>query len=549
MKPALSVYLWLDRRTSLSFRGKLFLMAFIGTHVPLVALVLFFLPRIAQNGSEMLWALGVTLAATLAGTGWTLFFLDRLLRPVVLTSRALRLYRTSRRIPALPTACTDDAGTLMYDAQRTIEDLERVREGLETMDPETGLPNRDGFLRGLDGRNLDGRGIILLRFGTFERLRSLFGDSEANRLTVVLAGKLCRMLEGDAFVGRVGDNILAFLARPIRHTDADRNALAYEVSGLLDDLSEEMKLEDLTVAADLTAGMAPFKDGGEGEVVFEQALSALGQAVRSAPVVLHSEAARDRARDRFTLEQDLRRAISAEELQLHYQPVMDVERRRPVAAEALLRWQSPSRGMVPPGSFIPVAEASGLIEEIGLWVLRRACQEAACWEQPMKVAVNLSAPQFLDPDLTWHIAEALEASRLPADRLEIELTESTAMSDHEFTQKAFHALRDLGVTIAIDDFGTGYASMSYLRRLPFHKLKIDREFVTDVDTSRGGQAICAALLELGRGLELDVQAEGTETAAEVAWLTSRGCRLFQGFHFCKPVPSRDFGARVAALAA
>jgi EAL domain-containing protein (putative c-di-GMP-specific phosphodiesterase class I) len=181
---------------------------------------------------------------------------------------------------------------------------------------------------------------------------------------------------------------------------------------------------------------------------------------------------------------------------------------------------------------------------MGLWVIRQACQQLGEWNRAglsgLRMAVNVSARQFLDPALRQHLRDAIESAHISPDQLEIELTETVAMVDYAHTRRVFSALRSDGMSIAIDDFGTGYASMSYLRKLPFDKLKIDREFVTDVHRTRQSQAICGALIELAQGLDLQILAEGTEQESEVRYLAQQGCDLFQGYYFSRPVPADQF---------
>lgn len=270
---------------------------------------------------------------------------------------------------------------------------------------------------------------------------------------------------------------------------------------------------------------------------FDHALAVAGTAAFTAPAMINDDAVHDQADDLLALEQQLRRAIKREEFELYYQPVVDLDANRPLGAEALIRWHSPDRGFVSPGMFLPLAEASGLIDPIGLWVLREACREAAGWDPALRVAINLGARQFLDQNLTWHVTEAIDAAGIRPDQLEIELTESVAMVDSHHTKATFTALRDLGLHIAIDDFGADPANLSTLLRLPFTRLKIDREFVADVHLQPGSLAICEALIVLGARLGLEVVAEGTEMAEEVALLNQRGCSLFQGYYFARPVPA------------
>jgi EAL domain-containing protein (putative c-di-GMP-specific phosphodiesterase class I) len=199
---------------------------------------------------------------------------------------------------------------------------------------------------------------------------------------------------------------------------------------------------------------------------------------------------------------------------------------------------------VPPSEFIPIAETIGLVDRLGLWALDAACREAKRWSgeglTDLKIAVNLSGRQLMDGDLRPKIERTLERHRLSPTALELELTETAAMDNAGRTVQLFTELRQMGVSLAIDDFGSGYSSLSYVKNLPFDKLKIDREFVTGADTRRDSRAICQALLELGRGLDLVVLAEGVETAEEVAALRALGCRVFQGFYFSRPLRGADF---------
>jgi EAL domain-containing protein (putative c-di-GMP-specific phosphodiesterase class I) len=209
--------------------------------------------------------------------------------------------------------------------------------------------------------------------------------------------------------------------------------------------------------------------------------------------------------------------------------------------------------MIPPGVFIPVAEQCGLMDPIGLLVLRTGCRQLRLWDEAglpaLRLAVNLSAGQFSDRNLVRSIADALSVHSVPAHRLEVEMTESAAMHDRDMTSRVFSDLHALGATVAIDDFGTGYSTMSHLRDLRFDTLKIDREFVRGVESSRSGRAICKALIELANGLDIEVLAEGVETAEEVYELRSHGCGLFQGYHFGRPMPEPEFHAMLRAAPA
>jgi EAL domain-containing protein (putative c-di-GMP-specific phosphodiesterase class I) len=253
---------------------------------------------------------------------------------------------------------------------------------------------------------------------------------------------------------------------------------------------------------------------------------------------------------RVELENDLRRALERDELRLHYQPLVDLASERIVGLEALVRWEHPTRGLVPPLSFIPLAEETGLIIPIGRWVLETACRQARRWldelpESPLVMSVNLSARQFGQPTLVEDIAATLAATGLPADRLELEITESVLLSESEDNATALRAIRDLGVGLVLDDFGTGYSSLSYLRRLPLDTIKIDRSFVDGIDDDNSNLPIVQAVIALAHGLGIEVVAEGIETAGQLARLRELVCDRGQGYYYARPQPPEALAALLA----
>lgn len=261
------------------------------------------------------------------------------------------------------------------------------------------------------------------------------------------------------------------------------------------------------------------------------------------------------ARERLQLQQDLRRAITEGQFELHYQPLLGFRENIMTGCEALLRWRHPERGMVPPLDFIPLAEDTGLINEIGDWVMRTACAEAAHWPSDIRVAVNVSPIQLKSPTLALHVASALSAAGLAPERLEIEITEAVLIGDDDVALDILHQLHAMGVRIALDDFGTGYSSLSTLQVFPFDKIKVDKSFIQSVETSVHAAAIVKATLLLGRSLNIPVLAEGVETEQHLAFLREEGCSSVQGFLFGKPMPQeaihrmiRDVGATQAVVA-
>ena len=249
-----------------------------------------------------------------------------------------------------------------------------------------------------------------------------------------------------------------------------------------------------------------------------------------------------RMKRRRNLEVDLRKALSGGELELHYQPLVSLKNDEIVGCEALLRWHHPERGMILPAEFIPVAEETGLINTIGEWVLRQACSEAATWPSHIKIAVNVSPVQFRNPSLAQTVVHCLAASRLPADRLELEVTESVLMQNNEATLATLHQLRVLGVRISMDDFGTGYSSLSYLRGFPFNKIKIDRSFIADLARGPDAVAIVQAIINLADSLKMATTAEGVETGEQREILRTTGCAEMQGYLFSPPRSAMELAA-------
>jgi EAL domain-containing protein (putative c-di-GMP-specific phosphodiesterase class I) len=254
---------------------------------------------------------------------------------------------------------------------------------------------------------------------------------------------------------------------------------------------------------------------------------------------------RARAVERLRVESDLRHAIGAGELRLHYQPIVSLESGQIVGAEALVRWEHPERGLLAPGEFIAVAEASGLVVAMGEWVLGAACREAALWmdlrpaDPPLQVAVNLS-PRQVGAGLVEVVAAAITSSRLDPGLLALEITEGILLEDSDAARGTLKALKALGVSLWLDDFGTGFSSLGYLKRLPLDGLKIDRSFVDGLGTDADDTAIVAAVAGMARALGLEIIAEGIENAAQLGELQRLACQCGQGFHFARPLPAEAF---------
>jgi EAL domain-containing protein (putative c-di-GMP-specific phosphodiesterase class I) len=245
------------------------------------------------------------------------------------------------------------------------------------------------------------------------------------------------------------------------------------------------------------------------------------------------------------MESELHQAIELKQFELHYQPKVDTRTGVVRSAEALIRWLHPSRGLVSPAEFIPLAEECGLIGAIGEWVIREACRQARAWQEEgvpaLRISVNLSASQFREAGLVASIRRALDDVGLPARHLEVELTESAVMSDPEQSVAILEQLSAMGVLVSVDDFGTGYSSMSYLQRFPIDKLKIDRTFINEVTSSSDDASIVSAIVSLGHTLKLKVIAEGVETPEQLEFLQMLGCDQYQGYHYSAAMPANELG--------
>jgi EAL domain-containing protein (putative c-di-GMP-specific phosphodiesterase class I) len=326
----------------------------------------------------------------------------------------------------------------------------------------------------------------------------------------------------------------------VEEAAAELRAVAYV-------LGQDLSMAGQTIAPDVSLGCAVYPhDARDATGLLACTFAALPKtgAAQAGALNFFSSANSEAARRTFLLEQGLRSAINDDQLFLEYQPVVDVSQRRVVGAEALLRWRHPELGLVSPAEFIPILERSGPVDEVGLWVLNTACRDARSWRRRglagLTMAVNLSARQFRGPTLAMTVVRTLERHGLAPSDLEVELTETAAMEDAVRTREVLEQLRALGVGVAIDDFGAGYSSLSYLKNLPFTKLKIDREFVIKVHERPDSQAICSALVALANGLNIKLLAEGAEEQAEVETLVRLGCSMFQGYLFAKPVSAREF---------
>jgi EAL domain-containing protein (putative c-di-GMP-specific phosphodiesterase class I)/GGDEF domain-containing protein len=495
------------------------------------------------------WLVGASLSSLLialpcaAASAVSLYVLARTLRPLDHVARLVKESEAGAGFGA--PAHADDMETIVGGVTRLTARVIGLQHRWFGKHPITGLPTRESLVAAIADdleRGTHSTCVGAIRFVDYDRLAT-FDPATA-----------------DAALKRFSERLAASLgrSRPLAQVDRDCFAIWFqnveadsaitELKAICYALGAEIVAGDTALEPEIEVGTAQYPaNGTEALILVNHALVSLakpgaaGRAGATAGNAVHV------ARERFALEQDLRHAIAREQLEMAFQPVVDVSRGALLGAEALLRWRHPEAGMVSPAYFIPILEDANLIDEIGRWTLNAACREARRWRlqglDGLKIAVNLSATQLRDPGLRLMIQRTLERHQLPPQALELELTETAATEDAERTFALFGELRKLGISLAIDDFGSGYSSLSYLKNLPFDKLKIDREFVVDVHLRKESQAICRSLIELTRGLGLQILAEGVESRQEVEMLLSSGCTIFQGFYFSEPVSSDQFVKR------
>ena len=435
-------------------------------------------------------------------------------------------------------------------AQGITVDLASSREEahrLDLHDTLTGLPNRAFFAERMDHalaqvrRHQTMLAVLCLDLDRFKQVNDTLGHPVGDALLRAVAGRLAGCLRDCDTVARLGGDEFAVIQAPLGRVE-DAGTLAQRI---VTTLSEPYDLSghNVVIGASVGIALAP-TDTADGDHILNMADMALYRAKADGRGVFRMfEPEMDtKMQARRVLESDLRRAVQAQEFELDYQPLVDLSSGRVSALEALVRWRHPERGLIRPDDFIPFAEETGLIGPIGAWVLHQACADAAGWPAEVRIAVNVSASQFKCPGLVETVFDALAASGLPPERLELEITETAFLSDAEATLAALHKLRAKGVRMAMDDFGTGYSSLGYLRSFPFDKIKIDRCFIRDIETSMDCKAIVRAVTGLGSNLGITTTAEGVETAAQLDQLRAEGCDQVQGFLFSRPVPVREVAA-------
>ncbi len=437
------------------------------------------------------------------------------------------------------------AKDVTIEYQRSLEDS-RMAE----FDSLTGLANRHRMNKRIESilaaYKSSGRpcALMMLDLDRFKHVNDTLGHLAGDNLLKQVAGRITRVVGQRGEVGRLGGDEFQIILPDID----DRGKLGELASKIIQIVSQPYQLDDkhATIGTSVGIAIAPF-DGNHKDDLIHNADLALYAAKNGGrgQFRFFSADLKDEAEERSLIEEDLREALSREELELHYQPIVRVEDNMVVVFEALMRWTHAERGPVGPNVFIPIAEESDLIFKLGSWALNRACQDAMAWPKSVRVAVNVSAAQFAHNDLVEVVTEALQKSGLEPDRLELELTESVFMGDSETIAETFKTLKALGIRLALDDFGTGYSSLSYLRSAPFDKLKVDRSFVDSCTLKdQNSDKIIAAIIGLSDALGMEVTVEGVEAFDQLDLVKSKGARYVQGWIYSKALRQEAIVARM-----
>jgi diguanylate cyclase (GGDEF)-like protein len=421
----------------------------------------------------------------------------------------------------------------------------------------TGLPNRGLLFDRLDHAITQARryeneiAVLFVDLDRFKFVNDTMGHEAGDVLLIEIAKRIRECLRESDTVARLGgDEFIAV----VPHLDSDISA-AKVAAKLVESLSEPMEISGNMVSVSPSIGISLYPTDGENgndlikfaDVAMYQAKQSGGSGYQFYRPDLNTDALR-----RIGLGVALQRAIREEQLELHYQPQLDVQTGQVIGVEALVRWRHPERGLVPPDQFVPLAEELGLMVPMGDWILEEACCQLKKWQDMgihgLRMAVNLSAYQFNRESLNEHVLKWVEKSGITAQDLELELTEGSVMRDPEATAKTLQALSDAGVCIAIDDFGTGYSSLSYLKRFAVHALKIDRSFISEVTSDPNDAAIVKTVIGLARHFDLRVVAEGVETYDQLAFLRENKCRYVQGYLIARPAPAEEIPAVLEGIA-
>jgi EAL domain-containing protein (putative c-di-GMP-specific phosphodiesterase class I) len=492
-----------------------------------------FLRRIGRRRIDAVWTTAV-FAAVWPYVAAPLFLRLGLPWPIGLslgvTFIALALFHVHLK------ASAPDAPARAADATAVLGDKSKVLQRSWLPD----MPDRAALEAEISSHGEGALGVI--RFAN-QPAMAAFNAVAASRAMAIFAQRLRGAAGQRRVLAKLDDSTFAlwFASRAADTSPAELASIGYVAA-------QDIVDADLTVTPEIYLGWMERREIGEDPAILVgRTVASLSPLKRFPPAAARTPAIRSAAGERFAMEQALRRAVREGQLFLNYQPLV-AEAGGVVGAEVLLRWSHPTLGLVPPARFVPLLEETGLIHEIGRWTLNSACRQLREWrsqgEAGIRLAVNLSAVQLEDPELGGLITRMTASHGLSPADIELELTETAAMTDSTRTLRLFQDLRAQGFGLALDDFGSGHSNLGYLQELPFTKLKIDRAFVSNIDSRPGSRAICKALIELGAGLGISVLAEGVERSEEVAALHRLGCSIFQGYYFSRPLSADAFTERL-----
>lgn len=453
---------------------------------------------------------------------------------------------------------TGDADNVQYilnfqDKSSLVEAEDRLHFATYN-DELTGLPNRHIAMQhihqGIEDAKRNSRNLIVMNIGLdrFKHINDSLGHDSGDVLLVRIAARLKEGIRRGDLVSRIsGDQFVVTLTDVDKKTNIDRL-----IRNFIDDFSQPFYISEHTLHVSVSIGIACYPDDTTSvDGLLRDCESAMFQAKQRGGTNFryYSQDMREKSKERLYLENELRRAISRHELDVFYQPQVNLRTGKIVGVEALARWTHPKLGMVSPVQFIPVAEEIGLISEIGQWVMKRACADMTLMQkdrkEALRLSINLSAHQFMDDNLVQKIANVLNETGFPPENLELEITESLFMEDVDNVAETLNILSGQGIRVSMDDFGTGYSSLSYLKRFPINTIKVDRSFVKDIISDEDDALIVRATIQMAHSLSLDIVAEGVETEEQLRFLINQKCDKIQGFYFSRPL---SFSALVSLMA-